>query len=895
MNATPPAVLRAIVRASLPAEDRRTLCDELDALYAQRVATRGRAAANWWYLRQAAGFVRHSGLGLWGSVFLNPGAFATDLRLAARGMRRRPLFALTFALTLAIATGVVTVVSAAANWVLLRPVPGVSGPEHLVTLRLGANEGPAQIAFDISHPDLMTLRERLPGVTGVAATSPIDVDLRAGEGASPRRVPGELVTSNYFSLLGARFAAGRPFLADDDAPGAALTAVISARLARSIAAEPQSVAGRTIRINGQSVQVVGVTAGDFHGADLPSRVDLWLPVAALHVANPFAPPQSTSSRSTGVWQKVTVRLDRPRTDALVATVAAAANGVMESVRAEFRDGHSYMAMIHQYQAFPGIGLDPSVRSSVRKTVGLLAGAAALLLLLAIANLTNLTLTQASTREPQAVIRYALGARRSHLMRASLAETVLLGAAGGGLALVIAWLLGRWLGNAQLSEFGASIEGMRLEPGVAVSTFVVALVASALAALAPLRLARIGGIDAMLRRSTTGQVSGHRARLAFTSIQVSLSLTLLVTAGLLGRTVANLRAIDLGFPIDRAMTFSLDPASHGLDRARRGVVVANLEQRLAALPGVQSAALVAPTPFGSGYITAAVYAPDAPPDQRGVVGAGFYVSPAFLSSVGVRVVSGDAGWRADSGTVVLSRGALEQVLPGVSPERAIGMVISTRPRAARLVRIAAVIEDIRLSDITRDPPPVIIQPLSAAPTVFSLSGIVRTVGSSMSVSRAVRAAVAESAPDFSMFAERSVRAAVDLQFSERKVLALAAATLGVIGLLLAAVGLYGVVASAVAARYREIGIRSALGAAPLRVAGQVVGLGFAPAVVGIVVGSAITLAGSKVVRAYLYDVPEHDPGTYAGAVLVLLAVIVLACAVPAIRAARISPARVLRGE
>jgi predicted permease len=895
MIATPPRLLRTIVRASLPAEDRHAMLDELDALYGQRVATLGPARANRWYVRQTLGFVRHSGLGYWASVLLNPGAFASDLRLAARGVRRRPLFAVTFVLTLGIATGVVAIVSAAANWVLLRPVPGVSQSSHLATLRLGANEGPAHIAFDISHPDLVTLRERLQGVRGVAATSPIDLDLRAGEGALPRRVVGELVTSNYFSLLGARFAAGRGFLPDDDMPGGVPSVIISERLARSISADPSAVAGTTVRINGRSLQVAGVTAGGFHGADLPSRVDVWLPLSGLQVANPFAPPDAATNRATGVWQKMILRLDRPATDALASRLAAAANGVMEAVRAEFRGGHSYMASIYQYQAFAGIGLDPAVRASVRKTVGLLAGAAALLLMLAIANLTNLTLTQVSSREPQAVIRYALGASRLHMARASLAETVLLGSAGGGLALLIAWLLGRWLGNAQLSEFGASIEGMRLEPSVAALTFAVSLVAAALAALVPLRLSRIGAIDAMLRRSTGGQVSGHRARMTFASVQVALSLTLLVTAGLLGRTVANLRAIDLGFPIERALTFSLDPAGHGFTRARRGVVVANLEQRLSALPGVRSAALVAPTPFGSGYITAAIYRLDAPPDERGVVGAGFYVSPAFLATLGATVVSGEREWRADSGTVVLSRNALEKVLPGVSPQAAIGMTIATRPRGERPVRIAAVIDNVHLSDITRDPPPVIIQPLLAAPTVFSLSAFVRTTNAPMSALAAVRAGVAESAPDLSMFDARSVRAAVDLQFSERKVLAMAAAALGVIGLLLAAVGLYGVVASMVTARSRDIGIRSALGAAPLRVAREVLGVGLVPAAAGLLAGGAITFAGSRLVRAYLYDVPEHDAGTYVGAVLLLLAVMVAACALPAIRASRISPAEVLRGE
>jgi predicted permease len=894
MKASPPKVLRAIVHGSLPAEDRRVLCDELEALYAQRAAIHGRAAANWWFARQTMGFVRHSGLAYWATELLNPAAFWNDLRQAARGIRRRPIFAGTFALTLALATGVVAVVTAAANWVLLRPVPGVSNADRLITLRLAIKDGPAHVAFDVSHLDVITLRERLPNLDGLAASSPIDVDLRPGEGATPRRITGEMVTANYFTLLGARFAAGRPFLPADDAPGGALTAVISMRLARSIAAEPASVLGTTVRINGQPVQIVGVAERDFHGADLPSRVELWLPLAALSVVNPFAPTQAATDRSVGVWQKMTVRLDRPATNGQVSAVAAAATGIMNAVRAEFRR-HSYQSTEYQFQAFPGVGLDPAVRTSVRKTVAFLSGAAVLLLLLAIANLTILTLTQASMREPGTAIRFALGASRLHLVRASLAETMLLGSAGGALALMLARVVGRWFGDAQLSEFGASIEGMRIEPGVAGITLAVALVASALAGLAPLRLMRVGAIDSMLRGSSAGQISGHRARLMFASLQVALSLTLLVTAGLLAKTVANLRAIDLGFPIDRALTFSLDPAGHGLDRARRGLVVASLEARLSAIPGVQAAALIAPTPFGTGYITAAVYPPASPPDAPAIIGAGFYVSPGFLSTLGATVLSGDRYWRADSGTVVLSRGALEKVLPGIAPARAIGMIVSTRRRGERPVRIAAVIENVLLSDITREPPPVIIQPMVAAPPVFSLSGFVRTRGAPMLALGSVRTAVGEAAPDFSLFDARSARSAVDRQFSERRVLALAAATLGAIGVLLAAVGLYGVVANVVAAGYRDIGIRSALGAGPLHLAADVLLLGLVPAAAGIVAGSALTFLGSRVVRAYLYDVPEHDIATYGGSILVLIAAVVLACALPGIRAARISPAQVLRGE
>jgi hypothetical protein len=204
-------------------------------------------------------------------------------------------------LTLSVGTGVLATESAIANWVLLRPVPGVTDADELATMRLGANGEPDHVAFQISHPDLVTLRERMPGVSGIAAAAPTDVDVRVGTGA-PFRVAAEMVTSNYFTVLGASFVAGRSFLAEDERVGVAPTVIVSESLAREIAGDAPRAVGHSIRVNGRELQIVGIVGRGFQGAELPSRARVWLPLAGIGVINPSAPVEAANDRGTG-WPR----------------------------------------------------------------------------------------------------------------------------------------------------------------------------------------------------------------------------------------------------------------------------------------------------------------------------------------------------------------------------------------------------------------------------------------------------------------------------------------------------------------------------------------------------------------------------------------------------------------
>jgi len=886
-NVAPPTWMRRLLSACLPPEDRHPLLAELDAMFAVRLREGSRWGALRWYARQTAGFVLRVGSLRVGGQGLD--RLRGDMRDAWRAIRSHKAFAITFVATMAIATGVLTTVYSAARRVLLRPVPGVTAEDLLVTIRLGSAQAPAFVSWEVSHPDYLTLRERLPLNGMLAARTPIDVDVRAGE-RDPRRVTGEMVTANYFTVVGARLAAGRGFLPEEDDAGAAEpVAVLSHAMARRLAAPPESVVGSDIVVNGRVVRVVGITVPGFRGVDLPGVAELWMPVSTRAVLDPTAATRPLSARGMGVWRLMVGRLP---VMASVEQVAAAADATVDAVRAE-SGPHSYLATHQVLQVFPGIGLDPSVRVEVRSTLAQLGGAALLLLLLAIANLANLTMIESMRRQAATAVRVALGADRLSIARQALVEAAVLGLLSAAVALGLAVSWAGWFQDAQLSEHGGALAGMGVDvPAIAVA-IVTAWAAATLVWLRPALLAGRSAMETLVHRNVTGARSGNRLRATLVSVQVALSMVLLVAAGLLGRTVSNLRAIDLGFEPDRLLTFAADPHLHGHESAGLARIAATLENDLTQASGVNGAGFVSPSPLVSSYLTAALYGSD-DPEARPLIAAGYYVSAGFLPALGLRLIAGEEPWRGDSGTAVLSRRTIAELYPGVPVQAVIGRLVPTRRNRGGRVRVAGVIDDIRLSDITADPPPVMFRPLAERPAGLTFTGFVQGARPS-SLVPSIRRAVAARAPDLPLYDTRTARESVDLQFAERDAMARAAFTLSGLGLLLAAVGLYGVLAAMVAARRREIGVRSALGAAPGMILRRVLATGLAPVAIGAIGGVVGAVAVGRLLAAQLFGLPPLDVASFFLAAGALAVAALLATLVPAWRATQVSPAEVLREE
>lgn len=883
-------LLRAMVRAWLPAEDRVAMCDELDALYERRVSCRGRRDANWWYVRQTVAFVVRLTTARLSATFAELDSLPSDIRIALRSLRHRGAYVAAFIATLGVGVGVVSTVYAAAHWVLLRAVPGVRRGDEIVTLRLVMRHSPAQASWWVSEPDFQMLRDRLTMLRDLAATKPVDVDVRLADGV-PTRVAGEMVSTNYFSVLQTRFAAGRPFVADDGVTRSAQNVIVlSDALARHFARDVSALVGSSVKVNGAGFRVIGVAEPGFRGATIPGQTMAWVPLAALPVVDPSDADAATSP-SYPLWERL---IGRMQPGATAAATGAAANGIVVATRGEAQRHSLSAAETFVVEAMAGAGLDPSVRASVRHTLSLIALAAALLFALAIANIANLSLVAATRRETSTAIRAALGATNGRLTRELLVETALLGLAGGIVAIVLAALWSKWFAFAQLSSYGAPLAGMHVDLPVLAFGMTLAIVAACVASLRPALIVRSGRVEQLIRRGATAVTSKHRLRIVLVALQMALSVILLVAGGLLESTVKNLRSIDLGFDPNRLLTFALDPEIHGLDATRISHLADDIEHRLVAEPGIAAAGLISPAPLRSSYMTGGLFA-SADRHAKFVIGAGFYVTPGFLRALGVHVLAGIPAWRGDSATIVITRAALDSVLPGVTPDRAIGRILPTLSNGKGRARIVQVIDDIQLADIKGPATPTIFHPLAERFPGITVTGFVRMSDAHVAAATVVRRVIADRAPDIPVFDMHQARDVVDEQFAERTVMSVAASTLSALGLLLAAIGLYGVLASAVAARQREIGIRSALGASPSTILRSVFAGGLLPTLGGAAGGLVSATVVARLLRAQLFGLDPFDIATYSGSVIVLLSVAALACVVPAWRATRVSPAEVLRSE
>jgi hypothetical protein len=340
---------------------------------------------------------------------------------------------------------------------------------------------------------------------------------------------------------------------------------------------------------------------------------------------------------------------------------------------------------------------------------------------------------------------------------------------------------------------------------------------------------------------------------------------------------------------------MDPHLHGIEKRELGRLARDFDREVAGLPGVSGAGFISPSPMRSGYLTASLDLPGTSredPKAPRAFGAGFYVSSGFFDAIGAKVVAGNPRWSADSGEVVLTRSAIATLFPGESPGAVIGRAALRRKQQ---VRVIAVIEDLRLSSITAKNPQNLFFPIGDRFPGIPVTAFVSSPGRPTRLIGSIRSTLQQLAPELPTYDVRTAREAVDQQFAERAALARAAITLGAIGLLLATLGLYGVLANYVAARKREIGIRAALGAAPRRIVLRVMRDGLMPVGGGLVIGAASAVGMTKVLQGQLYAVARSDNATWVVAVTTLVAAATAACLVPAWRAARVSPAEVLRED
>ncbi len=813
-----------------------------------------------------------------------------DVRYGVRQLRKNPGFTAVAVLSLCLGIAANTTIFSFANALLFRPPP-VMEPDALWQVwRFRPDAASALKRHAVwSHPVLTHLREhgRSCSALGGAMVEPATMSWnRDGIGES---VQGLFVTGNFFDLVGVRPALGRSFrMEEDQQPGTHPVVVVSHRFwSNRLAAEAGAI-GRTLVVNGVALTVIGVVPERFTGVFAGVAPDLWLPVMMRPAV--MRDPDCLTSTSSH-WLVGLARLEPGTTAAQAeAELSVLTQGFEQSIGGnQLKDGASLL---------PSLLVPVPLRGYVQSFTGLLMGAVVLVLLIACANAANLQLARAVTRRQEMAVRAALGAARGRLIRQLLMESVLLAAAGGGLGLVLAL----WLTQAVGRFIPASLP-LRLSVAfdwrVLAFTAAVALLTGIVFGLAPaFRGTRID-LAATLKDETRG-LAARRSRFANTLIvgQMALCLVLLLAATLCLRSLLNARAFDPGFVIKDRVTASFNLKDLGYTAAQAQVFQTRFLERVRALPGVRSAALTGHLPLGTAHNNGnfQVEGQELPSGERGCFFEQFRVGPGYFTTMGTPLLQGreftDADRDGAPRVAIINEAAARRYWPGQNP---LGRRLFTGdPTPENALEIVGIVPTGRYHTLGEEPRPVFYECfLQGQPLSGGL--VAQAQGAPEMALSMIRGVAQELDARLALTRLSTLEDHLSLALFPMRTSGLLLGVLGLVALVLATSGLFGVIAYSVSQRTREVGIRMALGAQHGDVLRLVMRQGLRLAGLGIVVGLVGALGVTRLLRGLLFGVTATAPLTFIAVPLVLLAVALLACWLPARRAARVDPMVALRSE
>ncbi len=811
-----------------------------------------------------------------------------DLRHALRGFRGNPVLTLAAVVSLALGIGANTTVFTFLHALFLKPLP-VAEPSRLVALHSLDRENPGLLP--VSYPNFVDLAATSAAFDGLAAHRWARLSLTLGDGA--QQVFGEVVSANYFDVIGVRAARGRTFLPEEGASSGGRPVVVLSHVLwqREFAGDPDLV-GRTIEINGLGFTVVGIAPEGFRGLSLWSSPKLWLP---LEVRDRVLPPSLVRffERRDGLLLQVVGRL---RPGVSLAQGQAAVDARIRRLVADYPEANQGL----------GAALTPLLdtvlpvqsRHLYILAGWLLAGVVAVLLLITCANVANLLLARAVARRREMAVRLALGAGRRRLLRQLLTEAMVLALAGGAAALVIAVAGRRILWALRPPFFPADLD-LGFNPAVLGLTLAVAVATGCACGLAPALLSfRVDLISELKDRA--GDLRQRPGRLRpgalLVAAQVTLSVTLLAGAGLFLRSLGNYQRIDPGFATARLFLLHLDLTAQGYGEAEGLAFFDRARERVESLAGVVRAAFTSQVMLGPGgaRTSVTVAGQERRGDVEGVLVPYSQVSEGYFDTFGIPLQEGRAftpGDHRDAPSVaVINRTMARWLWPD---GEALGRRFTLEGGAAA-TEVVGVVADAKYGSLGEEPQPHLYLPWrqNFSPMMFLH---VRTVGEPEPLMTAVRQEIHALNPSLPLSAAEPVsRLVADALWAPRML----AGLLGLVGLLalaLSAVGIYGVLAYSVRQRGREIGVRMALGARRGQVVGMILGQGMAMVGAGGLAGLLLAVALSPLVSDLLFQLRATDPLALASAVLVLAAVALVASGLPAWRSASIDPVRALREE
>jgi predicted permease len=826
-----------------------------------------------------------------------------DLRYGLRMMARNKSFTAVAVVTLAIGIGATTTAFTWINSVMLQPLGGVADPSRLVDVE---SVTPGGEFVPNSYPDFIDFRKNLKLLDGIAVTH--ITAFSVGREDHAERVWGELVSGNFFAVLGVKPEAGRLFLPSEfaDAPGKFPIAVISDRYWRSHLNADPSIVGRTILVNQHELTVVGVAAPSFHGSMPVTAFDLWVPYMEQPALN-----------SVQEWML------RDRHNRNMLGIARLKQGVpIEQARAELKTLADRMAIanadVSEGMSATLLPLWKSPHGPQGLLIGplrILMGVCILVLLIVCANVANLLLARATVREKEFTARLALGAGRGRLARQVLTESLLLTGAGAVLGLAVT----PWMSHALRSMMPpgpmTQLVAMDMRPNLSVLAFTAGVCVLAAIAAGLIPALQVGRLNLSARlnaggRSGAASRSRNRLRSTLVSAEVALALVALVGAGLFARSFATTMHIDPGFDPDHVLLSQFYLNTNGYTLAQRKEFCRRLEERMRSAPGVTDVAYSDGVPLGfepSWWEELKIQGYAQRPNENMSIFRNV-ISPGYLPLMRIPIVEGRNFTESDNeddkspAVMIVNEAFVRRFFAGRDP-------IGTRIHGwGSWFRVVGVAKDSKYHYLGETTPAYFYVPFRQIYREdMSLAFYVRARGAPGSVLNMLRTQAHDIDPNVTVFDAAPLKEFIGASLYPQKIAASLMTVLGSIALLLAAVGLYSVMAYSVAQRTQEIGVRMALGAQPGHVLRMVIKQGLALTAGGLIVGSLLALALARAVAsvsftggamgasATLLGAGANNPLIFVAAAVFLCAVATLASWLPARRAAAIDPMKALRTE
>ena len=804
-----------------------------------------------------------------------------DIRYGFRSLAHRPVFTLVAVVVLSLGIGANTTVFSLMDAVMLRSLP-VNHPTELVEITTRTAGG--GLHPDFSYPLYAALRESSPEFDGMIADADSSFGLSAGD--QTERLNGEYVSANYFEVLGVRPAIGSAFAPDDERQGAPAVAIISNSLWHKRFGGSAAALQRTITLNGRTFSVIGVAPQNFAGIVRGISTDVWITLP--HVAELENSPDRMNSRTTS-WLALVGRLKPQFT---IPQAQALMSARLPSGFEEARGGGNWDVVLTR-----SAGGNEFYVSELSRPLIIVFVAVGLILTIACANLAGLLLARAQSRTKEIGMRLALGASPWRIIRQLLTESLLLAMLGGALGLLLAFWTSGLASTLRTTNGGALNLDAGLNARVLIFNLAISMLTVVLFGVVPALKASRLDLVSTLKTSSHPNTQRRRGLPSAHSIlvvtQVTLSLVLLVGAGLFIRSLRNLRSIDKGFQPDGVLAISLDMQLQGFDKARGRNFYAAALERLASLPGVQSASMASALPVTAGGARLQRPAGLTRPAVNEPISIDIVrVAPRFLETIGLPLVRGRDFQSFDTEkstpAIIVNETMAAKFWPAENP---VGRTFYDGNTTMEVVGVA---RDTKYRSLRESPRMTMYRPLSQFYS-SSMNLLVRTKSDPVAMLPAIQNQLRSIEPALAVFNVRSLNEHLDRSLYVERMQSLLLSLFGLLASLLTAVGIYGVIAFTVSQRTREVGIRMALGAQRRDVLKLILMRGLLLAAWGAGIGLIGCYWLARLLSNQLYGITAHDPATLAVVSLMLFAIVLLAIYIPARRATKVDPLVALRYE